>query len=83
MLAKGTTMSEQKSNYMAELEHWIDQRVIQPLFSAWQAGEESEVHQGHNDIRTTPMVKEAIKNKVLESYHNGQAAGPRKVFKRR
>jgi hypothetical protein len=83
LLAKGTNMSEPKSNYMAELDHWIEQSVIQPLYSAWQAGEESEVHQGHNDLRTTPLVIKAIKSKVLESYHNGQAASGRKPYQAR
>ena len=78
-------MSEVRSNYMAELDHWIEQTVIQPLYSAWQAGEDGDAqHARKGEMNTTQMVKGAIRQKVLESYHNGQAAGPpRKLYNRR
>jgi len=67
-------MSEQKSNFMAELDLWSEANVIGPLAvtDANQTDWEPAVFQ----------VKKAIRTKVLESYRNGQAAGPRKVFKR-
>ncbi len=78
-------MSEVRSNYMAELDHWIEQTVIQPLYSAWQAGEDGDAHHDRKgEMKTTQMVKGAIRQKVLESYRNGQAAGPpRKLYNRR
>jgi hypothetical protein len=70
---------------MAQLDHWIEQTVIEPLFSAWQAGAEGEHrHEQHGEMKTTQLVKGTIRQKVLESYHNGQAAGPpRKLYKGR
>ena len=65
-------MSEQekaKSSFMEELDKWTEESVLLPLFGTdsnqddWQAVEEK--------------VKKAIRAKVLESYRNGQAVGPR------
>ena len=64
-------MSEQKTNFMYELDLWLDANVIGPLESA----------AGTADFgRVAIDVKKGIRTKVLESYHNGQAAGP-KVYK--
>jgi hypothetical protein len=64
-------MSEQKTNFMRELDLWLDANVIGPL----------ELAAGTADFeRVANDAKRAIRTKVLESYHNGQAAGP-KVFK--
>ena len=74
MLAKGTSMSEQKPSFMTELDMWSEANVIGPLF--------------HTDLdqdnweESVAQVKKAIRAKVLESYRNGQSAGPRKAFKR-
>ena len=64
-------MSEQKhSSFMQELDKWSEENVFFPLFHTdpnqddWQEVE--------------PQVKKAIRQKVLESYRNGQAAGPRR-----
>jgi len=56
---------------MAELDLWSEANVIGPLSvtSANDRDWESEAAQ----------VKKAIRGKVLESYRNGQAAGPRKA----
>ena len=62
-------MSEQKS-FMQLLDEWTDAAVIQPLVHPTQFPEEWE--------KTTEAVKKRIREKVLESYHNGQAAGPRR-----
>jgi len=63
-------MSEQKKpSFMQELDLWSDENVFRPLFGTdpnqddWSGIE----HQ----------VKAAIRAKVLESYRNGQQAGPR------
>ena len=66
-------MSEQKVNYMTALDAWTDANVIAPAFNAEQDDWEDAVSQ----------VKKAIREKVLESYHNGQTAGPRKFRPRR
>ena len=74
-------MPETRSNYMAELNHWIEQTVIEPLYSAWQAGEDgNKRYDEKGEMRTTQLVKAAIRQKVLESYRNGQAAGPPRKF---
>jgi hypothetical protein len=58
-------MSEQKSNFMAALDQWSEANVVEPLLD-----NEDEVTLED----TIAGVKKAIRTKVLESYHNGQAA---------
>jgi|GEM_PF-4533083 len=77
LLAKGTTMSEVKTGYMAELDAWSDKSIIEPLADAYLRGPEEVI------INAQEYARKAIREKVLESYRNGQNAGPRKVFKRR
>ena len=60
-------MSEQKTNYMAQLDAWIDANIVEPTSNPqldWDVA--------------VKQVKNAVRAKVLESYHNGQAAGPNK-----
>ena len=70
-------MSEQekpKSSFMQELEQWARAEVIDPLLYAGAQSAEEE------DFDYEPIVEKslkALKTKVLESYRNGQAAGPR------
>jgi hypothetical protein len=66
-------MSEQKSNYLEQLDQWTEQNVFEPLLSTDEEGQPEELSQ-----ETLDQVKKAIRTKVLESYHNGQAAGPAK-----
>ncbi len=63
-------MSEQKTNYMHELDLWIDANVIGPIESASDSPQELEA--------AADQVKKHIRAKVLESYRNGQAAGATK-----
>jgi hypothetical protein len=63
-------MSEQKTSYMQELDLWSEANIIGPLFNTDGNQEDWEP--------TVEQVKRAIRTKVLESYHNGQAAGPAK-----
>jgi len=56
-----------------ELNLWIDANVIGPVESASGSA---------GFAKTVETVKAAIRTKVLESYHNGQDAGPRKPFAR-
>lgn len=69
-------MSEQKTiarpartGFMAELDQWTDDNVLRPLFATDPNQEDWE--------NVEELVKRAIREKVLQSYRNGQAAGPR------
>jgi len=65
-------MSEQEKpkSFMHELDLWCDANIIGPLSSADPNGKDWGV--------VVDYVKNAIRTKVLESYRNGQAAGPRR-----
>jgi hypothetical protein len=71
-------MSEQDKpkNYMQQLDEWTDECVIAPLTHALLNGPDEAVD------RTKAIVRKAIREKALESYHNGQAATPAKPYKR-
>lgn len=64
-------MSEAKS-FMEQLDEWTTTTVINPLHEAITDGDGIEC-----DV-TCETVRKAIREKVLESYRNGQAAGPAK-----
>jgi hypothetical protein len=71
---RDTTMSEQekqKSSFMQELDQWTESTIIGPLFASETDGEDWEP--------AIERVKKAVREKVLQSYRNGQAAGPRRV----
>jgi len=57
-------------SYMQELDAWAEENVIGPLVDPRSSdlGEDRET--------TIARVKKAIREKVLESYHNGQAGWP-------
>src|SRR5437660_543401 len=76
LLAKGTEMPEQNKGYMVKLDQWSEENVIFPLSLAVSNGNDE------SRLAATDAVKKAIRSKVLESYHNGQSAGPSKTFKR-
>jgi hypothetical protein len=76
LLAKGTSMSEQKVSFMASLDAWSDKSIIEPLADAYLNGPEEVI------INAQEYARKAIRAKVLESYRNGQSAGPRKTSKR-
>jgi hypothetical protein len=71
-------MPEQKTNYMAQLDAWSIDSVINPLFSA---AENYDGEHNYDWENTVEQVQKAIREKVLESYRNGQKAGPPRVFK--
>ena len=60
---------EKPKSFMQELDVWSDENIFQPLFGTdpdqdgWQTVEQ--------------LVKKAIREKILESYRNGQKAGRR------
>ena len=63
-------MSEAKAkSFMQELDMWTETTVIGRVESASGSADFGPV---------VETVKKAIRTKVLESYRNGQAAGPRK-----
>ena len=68
-------------SYMQELDAWIEDQVINRLFEA-RDGEEDGDPLGTTEL-ICREVKKAIREKVLDSYHNGQQAGPRKQALRR
>lgn len=71
---------------MAELDAWIEYFVIRPLSEAWKHQETAfaDPHSEETVKTTVATVQKSIKDKVLESYHNGQEAGPRRpTFQRR
>jgi len=70
-------MSEQKVSYMASLDAWSDKSIIEPLADAYLNGPEEVI------INAQEYARRAIREKVLESYRNGQAAGPRKFSRRK
>ena len=78
-LRKGTSnMSEQekpKSSFMQELDQWTDEAVIDPIVRAAESDEFRMQAEAHDEVRAS------IRAKVLESYRNGQAAGPRPAAK--
>jgi hypothetical protein len=61
---------------MQTLDEWTDECVITPLSHALLNGPDEAV------MRTKAIVRNAIRKRVLESYHNGQAAQPARSFKR-
>ena len=77
-------MPFQRSNgYMSELDQWTQSVVIDPLYedcrdveNAPDSAVEEECQQ--HLLKTVAEVKKAIREKVLESYRNGQKAGPYK-----
>jgi predicted metallo-beta-lactamase superfamily hydrolase len=76
-------MSEQKQGFMQQLDSWTETEVIKPAIAAWREYQdlldqlpEEEAKAGFRTA--TAEVKKAVREKVLESYRNGQQAGPRR-----
>ena len=63
-------MSEEKqpSRFMEELDRWTEATIIDPLADAANKQCQSEL---------LDQIKKSVRIKVLQSYRNGQAAGPR------
>ena len=70
-------MSEQEKpkSYLQELNQWISDQVVDPLTN----GDAPDDPDGRSHDEILDDVYQAIRGKVLESYHNGQAAGQRAV----
>jgi hypothetical protein len=66
---KGNAMAfQKKTNYMAEVEMWLREEIFSPIRSAHESGDAEELK-----VATDRSVK-AIKEKLLESYRNGQTS---------
>ena len=61
----------QVKNFMLVLDEWTDERIIAPLADAYTHGPEEVI------VRAKELARRAIREKVLESYHNGQNVRPR------
>jgi hypothetical protein len=71
-------MSKQEpKSFMQELDQWIEDQVIEPLQEQWSIAQDGDL------AATAEPIKKAIREKVLESYHNGQKAGQLKAEGRR
>ena len=66
-------MAEQKPRYMEVLDKWTDEHVVGPL---WGHVEEEALDGESSQV--VGEVKKAIREKVLESFRNGQRTGPYK-----
>jgi hypothetical protein len=76
-------MSEQRQGFMQQLDGWTEAQVIKPAIAAWREYQDlldQLPEEDAKDAFRTAMdeVKKAVREKVLESYRNGQQAGPRR-----
>ena len=77
-------MSEQNKSksFMEELDQWTETTVVSPLHEAITEGDSRECD------AACQQIKRAIRQKVLDSYRNGQAVGtkaplqPKEKFRR-
>lgn len=81
-------MSEQKQGYMAELDTWTEDKILSPFGSVLVGihdaqGDDAAVEAEKRYQAVIERIKQDIREKVLQSYRNGQAAGPRRPFKAR
>jgi hypothetical protein len=72
MMSYDNTKKENKPSFMAQLDAWVDESVVGVLVDGVIAWYEQEGEESYSQAVDT--VKKAIRAKVLESYHNGQAA---------
>ncbi len=63
-------MSEQKFSYMQQLDAWTQTTIIDPL---------ADVADEQLYDELVVRIKKAIREKVLDSYRNGQKAGPTRL----
>ena len=61
---------------MQELEAWFYAEISEPLLHAGARSAEDSEFDWETPVAT---ALKAVKKMVLDSYHNGQAAGPRKA----
>ena len=67
---------------MQELDQWTHDNVVMPLYEADPYEPDNLAGGNVSEFQTAAeAVKRAIRQKVLESYRNGQAAGQRPARK--
>lgn len=77
---KRTEENKKPKPYMEALDEWLYEQVIDPLYAAFDqfiADCNDGLTQDEATAKGEPAVeavKKAIKEKILQSYHNGQAA---------
>jgi hypothetical protein len=71
MLAERDNKMSEPRNYMSALDQWSEEVIITPLADAYAHGPQEVI------VRAWELAKRAIREKVLESYRNGQNAAPR------
>jgi hypothetical protein len=71
MLAERDKKMSEPKNYMNALDAWSEEAVIAPIADAQAHGSAELI------VKAKELVKRAIREKVLESYRNGQNAAPR------
>ena len=71
-------MSEQTRSYMQLLDDWTNNEIIVPLVRVLSEEQEDPLETDRHQSEVFAQVEKAIRSKVLESYRNGQAAGPYK-----
>ena len=78
------TERPQAGGYMQQLDEWLDENVINKLAAAVEsyAVDEDQEKAAADLEPVVEEVKKVLKEKILESYRNGQAAGPRREGKR-
>lgn len=72
-------MSKEKAKgFMAALDEWTDANIVTPLYEADPYEPDNLAGGQISEFQTAvKVVKNAIWQKVLESYHNGQLAASR------
>ena len=64
---------EKPMSYMQQLDQWSSSTIIKPLLDAFNQED------GPDSIVVIEQAKKTIREKVLESYRNGQKAGQPKA----
>lgn len=83
-----TKQTENKKSYMQQLDEWIDAEVVAKLAGAFEEYADAAsagVPQEEAAAKVEPVVaevKKAIKEKILESYHNGKEAKSSRQWER-
>ena len=80
-------MTEQTQRFMQQLDDWTQGTIINKLLDAaadWRDARDHELPEHEADKildDATAAIKKAVREKVLDSYRNGQKAGPRKEWR--
>ena len=74
-----TRTAEPKQTYMQRLDDWSNDNVINPIWDlASDRADDRDERDEEADDAVLINVRKAIREKVLQSFRNGQRTGPRK-----